>query len=48
MKLQEIVTRFGGELLGSPETDVTRIVPLERAGVGDLAFVSSAKQAWRL
>jgi len=48
VKLQEIVTRFGGELLGSPETDVTRIVPLERAGVGDLAFVSSAKQAWRL
>ena len=48
MKLQEIVTRFGGELLGSPETEVTRIAPLERAGVGDLAFVSSAKQARRL
>ena len=48
MKLGDIVARFGGELLGSPETEVTRIVPLERAGSGDLAFVSSAKQARRL
>jgi UDP-3-O-[3-hydroxymyristoyl] glucosamine N-acyltransferase len=48
LKLGEIVARFGGELLGSPETDVTRIVPLERAGEGDVAFVSSAKQVRRL
>jgi UDP-3-O-[3-hydroxymyristoyl] glucosamine N-acyltransferase len=45
VKLGEIVARFGGELVGAPETEVTRIVPLERAGAGDLAFVSSAKQA---
>ncbi|MBL8540754.1 MAG: UDP-3-O-(3-hydroxymyristoyl)glucosamine N-acyltransferase [Burkholderiales bacterium] len=48
MKLREIVARFGGELLGAPETEVARIVPLERAGEGDLAFVSSPKQAKRL
>jgi UDP-3-O-[3-hydroxymyristoyl] glucosamine N-acyltransferase len=48
VKLGDIVARFGGELLGSPETEVTRIVPLERAGSGDLAFVSSAKQVRRL
>lgn len=48
MKLQEIVARFGGELLGSPQVEVTRIVPLERAGGGDLAFASSPRQASRL
>jgi UDP-3-O-[3-hydroxymyristoyl] glucosamine N-acyltransferase len=48
VKLMEIVARFGGELLGSPETEVARIVPLERAGAGDLAFLSSDKQARRL
>ena len=48
MKLGEIVARFGGELLGAPETDVDRIAPIDRARAGDLAFVSSAKQAPRL
>lgn len=48
MKLGDIVARFGGELLGAPETEVARIAPLERAGQGDLAFVSSAKHARRL
>jgi UDP-3-O-[3-hydroxymyristoyl] glucosamine N-acyltransferase len=48
VKLGDIVARFGGELIGPPDTDVKRIVPLERAGVGDLSFVSSAKQAPRL
>lgn len=48
MKLGDIVARFGGELIGPPETDVLRIVPLERAGAGDLAFVGSTKQVRRL
>jgi UDP-3-O-[3-hydroxymyristoyl] glucosamine N-acyltransferase len=45
VKLKEIVARFGGELLGSPETEITRIVPLDRAEAGDLAFVNSTRQA---
>ena len=48
MKLGEIIARFGGELVGSPDVEVHRIVPLDRARSGDLAFVSAPRQARQL
>ena len=48
MKLGEIVVRFGGELIGPADAEVSRIVPLDRAGPGDLAFISAAKHARQL
>ena len=45
MKLEEIVARLGGELIGPADAEATRIVPLDRAGPGDIAFVSGPKHA---
>jgi UDP-3-O-[3-hydroxymyristoyl] glucosamine N-acyltransferase len=43
VRLSEIVARFGGELVGSGETAIQRIAPLDQAGPGDLAFLSNPK-----
>jgi UDP-3-O-[3-hydroxymyristoyl] glucosamine N-acyltransferase len=45
VKLGEIVVRLGGELIGPADAEVARIVPLYRAGAGDIAFVSGSKHA---
>ena len=42
-RLGEIVARLGGELLGSPETEISRMATLESAGPGDLSFLSHAR-----
>ena len=42
-RLREIVARLGGELLGSPETEIARIATLESAGPGDLSFLSHSR-----
>lgn len=41
--LSEIVTRFGGELLDDDGVRVSGVAPMERAGPGQIAFVSQAK-----
>ncbi len=43
LRLDEIVARFGGEIVGSGETAISRIAPLDQAGPGDLAFLSNPK-----
>ena len=43
LRLDEIVARFGGELIGAGDTLVSRIVPLDAAGPGDLAFLANPK-----
>ena len=48
LRLDEIVARFGGELLGSGATVVTRIATLENAGPGDLAFLANPKYRHQL
>lgn len=48
LRLAEIVARLGGELVGSGETRVSRIVPLEVAGPGDIAFLANPKYRDRL
>lgn len=41
--LSEIVSRFGGELLDDDGVRIVGVAPLERAGAGEIAFVSQAK-----
>ncbi|MEO6422528.1 MAG: LpxD N-terminal domain-containing protein, partial [Candidatus Nitrotoga sp.] len=41
--LKEIAARFGGRLLGNAETTVNQIATLEKAQVGHLTFLASAK-----
>ncbi|MBK7765883.1 MAG: UDP-3-O-(3-hydroxymyristoyl)glucosamine N-acyltransferase [Sulfuritalea sp.] len=43
LRLDEIVARFGGEMLGAGETLISRIGTLENAGSGDLAFLANPK-----
>ncbi len=43
LRLDEIVARFGGELVGSGATVVSRIGTLENAGPCDLAFLANPK-----
>ncbi len=41
--LGEIVSFFGGQLIGAPETPIQRISTLEAAGPGEIAFLSNQK-----
>ncbi|OHC64977.1 MAG: UDP-3-O-(3-hydroxymyristoyl)glucosamine N-acyltransferase [Rhodocyclales bacterium RIFCSPLOWO2_02_FULL_63_24] len=43
MRLDEIVARFGGEIVGAGDTAIARIGTLENAGPGDLAFLANPK-----
>lgn len=43
MRLADIAARFGGELLGAGNIEITQIAPLDRAGPGQIAFLSSPK-----
>jgi UDP-3-O-[3-hydroxymyristoyl] glucosamine N-acyltransferase len=43
LRLAEIVTRLGGELVGDPDVAVGRVATLQSAGPGDLTFLSQAK-----
>ncbi|KON79332.1 UDP-3-O-(3-hydroxymyristoyl)glucosamine N-acyltransferase [Azoarcus sp. PA01] len=47
-RLDELVERLGGELLGDPATPVRRVGTLEQAGEGDLAFLANPKYQSRL
>ena len=43
IRLGELVDRFGGQLIGSPDVDVTGIAPLSDAGSSQLSFLSNSK-----
>ena len=43
LRLDEIVARFGGEIVGAGDTAIARIGTLENAGPGDLAFLANPK-----
>ena len=43
LRLDEIVARLGGELIGDGATTVRRIATLEQAGEGDIAFQANPK-----
>jgi UDP-3-O-[3-hydroxymyristoyl] glucosamine N-acyltransferase len=43
IRLAELVERFGGQLEGDPDIEVTAIAPLDRAGVSDISFLSNSK-----
>jgi UDP-3-O-[3-hydroxymyristoyl] glucosamine N-acyltransferase len=42
-RIAELVERFGGQLEGDPDIEVTAIAPLDRAGVSDISFLSNSK-----
>ena len=43
LRLDEIVARLGGEIVGAGDTAISRIAPLDAAGPGDLAFLANPK-----
>lgn len=43
LRLDQIVARLGGELVGAGDTVISRIAPLESAGPGELAFLANPK-----
>ncbi len=43
LRLDEIVARLGGEIVGAGDTAISRIATLELAGPGDLAFLANPK-----
>jgi hypothetical protein len=43
LRLDEIVARLGGEVVGAGGTAISRIAPLDAAGPGDLAFLANPK-----
>src|SRR4051812_5075387 len=42
-RLAELVERFGGQLEGDPDIEVTAIAPLDRAGASEITFLSNSK-----
>ncbi len=47
-RLDELVARFGGELLGDGATRLSRVATLDAAGEGDLAFLANPRYLSRL
>jgi UDP-3-O-[3-hydroxymyristoyl] glucosamine N-acyltransferase len=43
IRVTELVERFGGQLEGDPDIEVTAIAPLERAGPADISFLGNSK-----
>ncbi len=48
LRLDQIVARFGGEIVGAGDTVIARIGTLENAGPGDLAFLANPKYRHQL
>ena len=48
LRLDQIVARFGGEIVGAGDTLISRIGTLEHAGPGDLAFLANPKYRHQL
>ena len=48
LRLDQIVARLGGELVGAGDTLVSRIATLAQAGPGDLAFLANPKYRHQL
>jgi len=42
-RLAELVERFGGQLMGNPDIEVSAIAPLDRAGASEITFLSNSK-----
>lgn len=43
MRIDEIVARLGGQLLGAPDTPIRALAPLETAGPADISFLANPK-----
>lgn len=47
-RLDELVRRFGGDLVGNPLTEVGRVATLDAAVAGEIAFLANPRYASRL
>lgn len=45
LRIADVAAAVGGSLVGDPETVVSGIAPLDRAGPGDVTFLASARYA---
>jgi len=45
MRLEEIAERLDCELRGDPDTEISRVWPIENAGRGDISFVANPRYA---
>jgi UDP-3-O-[3-hydroxymyristoyl] glucosamine N-acyltransferase len=43
VRLRDLVERFGGELVGDPDTEIERVATLRNAGPADLSFLANPK-----
>ena len=43
IRLGDLVERFGGQLVGDPNLEVTAIAPLDTAGASHISFLSNSK-----
>lgn len=43
IRLQDLVERFGGQLVGDPEITVSAVAPLDSAGASHISFLSNSK-----
>ena len=42
-RLDEIVARLGGELIGDPAAEVVQVAPVDKAGIGTITFLTNPK-----
>ena len=42
-RVGELVERFGGQLEGDPDIEVSAVAPLERAGAGEISFLGNSR-----
>jgi len=47
-KLQQLAELVNGELKGNPDLEITRVVPIDQAGNGDITFVANPKYVAQL
>jgi len=43
MRVEELVARLGGEMIGDGTLEIERVAPIERATTGEIAFLSNQK-----
>ncbi|MCX7893880.1 MAG: UDP-3-O-(3-hydroxymyristoyl)glucosamine N-acyltransferase [Burkholderiales bacterium] len=43
LRLRDLVDRFGGEIVGDPDTEIERVATLRSAGPGDLSFLANPR-----
>jgi|GEM_PF-5757624 len=48
MRLGELASKIGGELIGAPDLEIRGVAGLDSAGDGDLTFIKDARMSQRV